>query len=326
MFKSSFANGLLNNTPDNIAEYLVSWDKLSVFTQIYNKTKNFFAKIFSTDEVLEENKIKNNEAKEFFEKKAIYLLNHSSNREFDFYLHSILFIRICKSFGILIKEKITSIRELDDIFFLLEEKAVYFQKKQNKKKKPQIFEGNNFTELRKYFLDLMVFEFKNLSKDKQEKILADIVEKLNKLNESELAEFKKKMNIDSISKQTINSILLTGGVYSTIFGTVGLVGFPAYIFLTTFISSLASFVGIALPFGVYKGATVALAFLSSWYAPLLLLVGAIFIGDKQNKKIDKAYSTISMVTVSFQSYKDLSNQKAKDFISSINNKLNLFNE
>lgn len=69
MFKSSFANGLLNNTTENIAEYLVSWDKLGIFTQLYKKLGNFIEGFFSSEE-----EIKKNEVKELFlEKKKIFI-------------------------------------------------------------------------------------------------------------------------------------------------------------------------------------------------------------------------------------------------------------
>ena len=50
-------------------------------------------------------------------------------------------------------------------------------------------------------------------------------------------------------------------VYSMFAGAVGIVGFPAYIFLTSFIGGISSIIGITLPFGVYTGATSAMAFL-----------------------------------------------------------------
>lgn len=309
MFKSSFANGLLNNTTENIAEYLVSWDKLGIFTQLYKKLGNFIEGFFSSEE-----EIKKNEVKEFFLEKKRYLSISTQK----YYLHAYLFLKLCKSFEISVSSKVTSLRELEDILLSLENKCVNFQKELNKEEKMKKFKGNSFSDLRKHYLEFMISEFKKLSKDKQEKILEDVVKKLNSLSENELNNFKKKMNIEKISKESINNIILTGGVYSAIAGTVGLVGFPAYIFLTSFLSGVASLIGVGLPFGVYKAATVSLAFLTSWFAPILLVGGLLFFGNKKNDKINKTYATITMVTASFQSIEDLNNDDAKYFIESIN--------
>lgn len=314
MFKSSFANGLLNNTTENIAEYLVSWDRLGIFTQLYNKVGNFIEGFFSSEE-----EIKKNEVKEFFREKQKYLSLSTKK----YYLHAYLFIKICETFEITLTNNITSLRELDDILISLENKCVNFQKELNKDAKMKKFKGNSFSDLRKHYLDFMISEFKKLSKDKQEKILEDVVQKLNSLSEDELNNFKKKMNIDKISKESINNIILTGGVYSAIAGTVGLVGFPAYIFLVSFIKGVASLIGVgALPFGVYKAATVSLSFLTAWFAPIFLVGGLIFFGNKQNEKLDKIYSSITMVTISFQSIRDLKDDDIKHFIESINHNIN----
>lgn len=321
MFKSSFANGLLNNSDENIAEYLVSWDRIGVFTQLYNKVGDFIQGFFNSEE-----EIRKDEAKKFLRQKKVYLSISSSKSYLHghlFYLHGLLFLRICESFDMAVTAKITSLRELDDILLSLENKCVNFQKELNKDAKMKKFKGNSFSDLRKHYLDFMISEFKKLSKDKQEKILEDVVQKLNSLSEDELNNFKKKMNIDKISKRSINNIILTGGVYSAIAGTVGLVGFPAYIFLVSFIKGVASLIGVGtLPFGVYKAATVSLSFLTAWFAPIFLVGGLIFFGNKQNEKMDKIYSSITMVTTSFQSIRDLKDDDIKHFIESINRKIN----
>ena len=52
------------------------------------------------------------------------------------------------------------------------------------------FYGNSFYELRIYFLDVMVEQFKGLENEKQEKILRDMVDKLHTLSAEELENFK----------------------------------------------------------------------------------------------------------------------------------------
>ena len=94
------------------------------------------------------------------------------------------------------------------------------------------------------------------------------------------------MNINDITNESVKKILLGGGMYSMFAGTVGLVGFPAYIFLTSFIGGISSFIGISLPFGVYTGATSMMAFLSSGFGQLYLQ-GVCFLGTNIQINLEK---------------------------------------
>ena len=112
---------------------------------------------------------------------------------------------------------------------------------------------------------MMVDQFKKMDKNKQGKILEEMVQKLNSLSPDDLKNFKDKMNINNITNESIKKILLGGGVYSMFAGAVGIVGFPAYIFLTSFIGGISSIIGITLPFGVYTGAASTMKFLDGFY-------------------------------------------------------------
>ena len=89
---------------------------------------------------------------------------------------------------------------------------------------------------------------------------------------------------------------------------------PAYLFLTSFIGGISSIIGITLPFGVYTGATSVMAFLSSWFLPLIL-AGGWFFSNKYTKKLRKVFAVASMVSISFQSYKDADSSKINMFLS-----------
>ena len=130
---------------------------------------------------------------------------------------------------------------------LLEKKAVLFQKELSREEdKMKDFEGKDFVDLRKYFLEIMVDQFKEMDNEKQKKILEEMVKKLNSLSPEELNEFKNKMNISDITDESVKKILLGGGIYSMFAGAVGIIGFPAYIFLTSFIGGISSIIGITL--------------------------------------------------------------------------------
>ena len=90
----------------------------------------------------------------------------------------------------------------------------------------------------------------------------------------------------------------------------------AYLFLTSFIGGISSIIGITLPFGVYTGATSVMAFLSSWFLPIILA------GMFYNKytKIKKSFYRL-MVSISFQAYKDLDLNTAKNFVEEYNKDL-----
>ena len=103
-------------------------------------------------------------------------------------------------------------------------------------------------------------------------------------------------------------------------GAVGVVGFPAYLFLTSFIGGISSIIGITLPFGVYTGATSVMAFLSSWFLPIVL-AGGWFFSNKYTKKLRKVFAVASMVSISFQAYKDLNLNTAKNFVEEYNKDL-----
>ena len=303
MIRSSFLKGLLNNEEKNIAEYLATWDDLNVFFKTINKSWDFVSQIWKSDrEINEENK------NAFNEKVRDYL---NSNSRYGLYSH--LYNNFSDVFDIE-SGKISSQKELDENFLELENKAVLFQKEISKEEDNiKNFDGKNFIDLRKYFLEIMVDKFKEMNNEEQKKILEEMVEKLNSLSSEDLKKFKDKMNISDITNESIRKILLGGGVYSMFAGAVGVVGFPAYIFLTSFIGGISSIIGITLPFGVYTGATSVMAFLSAWFWPIIIAGGWLF-SRPYTAKLRKIFAVASMVSISFQSYNDVDVETVNDFI------------
>ncbi len=310
MQKSSFIIGLLNSEDKNLAEYLATWDDLSVFFKTIDKSWDFVSQLWKSDREIERDN-----ANAIQEKIDGYL---SSNTRLG--LQALLFKNFQEVFEI-DEEIILSQRQLDDISYDLEIKALQFQKEfSSEEDKLKTFTGNTFVDLRKYFLETMVEQFKDLDNSKQKKVLKDMVNKLNNLSPDELKEFKDKMNIDEVTNDSVKKILLGGGIYSMFAGAIGVVGFPAYLFLTSFIGGISSIIGITLPFGVYTGATSVMAFLSSWFLPIIL-AGGWFFSNKYTKKLRKVFAVASMVSISFQAYKDLDLNTAKNFIEEYNKDL-----
>ena len=310
MQKSSFIIGLLNSEDKNLAEYLATWDDLNVFFKTIDKSWDFVSQLWKSDREIERDN-----ANAIQEKIDGYL---SSNTRLG--LQALLFKNFQEVFEI-DEEIILSQRQLDDISYDLEIKALQFQKEfSSEEDKLKTFTGNTFVDLRKYFLETMVEQFKDLDNSKQKKVLEDMVNKLNNLSSDELKEFKDKMNIDEVTNDSLKKILLGGGIYSMFAGAVGVVGFPAYLFLTSFIGGISSIIGITLPFGVYTGATSVMAFLSSWFLPIIL-AGGWFFSNKYTKKLRKVFAVASMVSISFQAYKDLDLNTANDFVEKYNKDL-----
>ena len=310
MQKSSFIIGLLNSEDKNLAEYLATWDDLNVFFKTIDKSWDFVSQLWKSDREIERDN-----ANAIQEKIDGYL---SSNTRLG--LQALVFKNFQEIFDI-DEEIILSQRQLDDISYDLEIKALQFQKEfSSEEDKLKTFTGNTFVDLRKYFLETMVEQFKNLDNSKQKKVLEDMVNKLNNLSSDELKEFKDKMNIDEVTNDSVKKILLGGGIYSMFAGAVGVVGFPAYLFLTSFIGGISSIIGITLPFGVYTGATSVMAFLSSWFLPIIL-AGGWFFSNKYTKKLRKVFAVASMVSISFQAYKDLDLNTAKNFVEEYNKDL-----
>ena len=309
MNKSSTLKGLLNEQPKNIAEYLATWDDLNVFWKSLNQAWNLIAGLWSTKNELEQ------EDKEAYIKTVNVYMKEKNISKFS--LHTIFYSQLNDLFDVQCF-KVSSQKELDDYFLELEKKAISFQReftKDEEKVKP--FYGHSFTDLRKYFLEIMVDQFKSFENEQQEKILKDMVNKLHSLSAEELQNFKEKMNINEVTNDSVRKILLGTGIYSMFAGTVGIVGFPAYIFLTSFIGGISSFIGITLPFGVYTAATSTMAFLTAWFAPILL-IGGIFFERKYTSKLRKIFAVGTMVSISFQSYKDTSLEDSNDFIETFN--------
>ena len=310
MQKSSFIIGLLNSEDKNIAEYLATWDDLNVFFKTLDKSWDFVSQLWKSDREIEKDNV------------------NSFQEKIDGYLYSntrlglqVLLLKNFQEVFEIDEEKILSQRQLDDISYDLEIKALQFQKEFSiEEDKLKTFTGNTFVDLRKYFLETMVEQFKDLDNSKQKKVLEDMVNKLNNLSSDELKEFKDKMNIDEVTNDSVKKILLGGGIYSMFAGAVGVVGFPAYLFLTSFIGGISSIIGITLPFGVYTGATSVMAFLSSWFLPIIL-AGGWFFSDKYTKKLRKVFAVASMVSISFQAYKDLDLNTANDFVEKYNKDL-----
>ena len=310
MQKSSFIIGLLNSEDKNLAKYLATWDDLNVFFKTIDKSWDFVSQLWKSDREIERDN-----ANAIQKKIDGYL---SSNTRLG--LQALVFKNFQEVFDI-DEEIILSQRQLDDISYDLEIKALQFQKEfSSEEDKLKTFTGNTFVDLRKYFLETMVEQFKNLDNSKQKKVLEDMVNKLNNLSSDELKEFKDKMNIDEVTNDSVKKILLGGGIYSMFAGAVGVVGFPAYLFLTSFIGGISSIIGITLPFGVYTGATSVMAFLSSWFLPIIL-AGGWFFSNKYTKKLRKVFAVASMVSISFQAYKDLNLNTAKNFVEEYNKDL-----
>ncbi len=303
MNKSSFLTGLLNNEKKNIAEYLATWDDLNVFFKTLDNAWDFVAQVWKSDtETNAENEMA-------FRKKVNNYLNTRSK----YGLHVSLYGRFTDIFDIE-HGKISSQKELDDYCIELEKKVTLFQRELSREEdKMKDFNGDSFVDLRKYFLEIMIDQFKEMDNEKQKKILEEMVKKLNSLSPEELNEFKNKMNISDITDESVKKILLGGGIYSMFAGAVGIIGFPAYIFLTSFIGGISSIIGITLPFGVYTGATSIMAFLSSWFLPIVI-AGGWFFSDKYTTKLRKIFTVASMVSISFQSYKDTSLESVNEFI------------
>lgn len=310
MQKSSFIVGLLNSEEKNIAEYLTTWDDLNIFSKTLDKSWDFVSQLWRSD-----GEIERDNQKAFQKKIDEYLFANTKIS-----LQKLLFKRFNEVFEIK-EDRILSQRQLDDISYELEIKALNFQKKfSNEEDKLKTFTGNTFVDLRKYFLETMVEQFKDLDSSKQQQVLENMVNKLNDLSPQELKEFKDKMNIDEVTNESVKKILLGSGIYSMFAGAVGVVGFPAYLFLTSFIGGISSLIGITLPFGFYTGATSVMAFLSSWFLPLLLAGGFLF-SRKYTKKLRKVFAVASMVSISFQAYKDLDLNTVKNFIDKYNKDL-----
>ena len=315
MNKSSFLRGLLNNEERNIAEYLATWDDLNVFFKTINKSWDFVSNIWRSEkEINEENK------NSFNENVESYLRSNSRHN-----LYANLYANFLDIFDLetLTLTEISSQKELDENFIELENKAVLFQKEISEEEDDiKNFEGKNFIDLRKYFLEIMVDKFKEMNNDEQKKILEEMVQKLNSLSAEELKNFKDKMNINDITNESVKKIVLGGGIYSMFAGAVGIIGFPAYIFLTSFIGGISSIIGITLPFGVYTASTSVMAFLSAWFWPIIL-AGGWFFSDKYTTKLRKIFAVASMVSISFQSYNDVDMETVNDFIKVYNVRYNL---
>ena len=312
MNKSSFLNGLINDKPKNISEYLASWDDLNILFKSIGKTWDFVSSLWTSESEMQED-----QKKSYIGSVNEYLEGDLNKSKFD--LHVLLYERFADIFDIE-HGLISSQKELDDYLLQLENKAILFQKEiSHEEDKMKDFNGDSFVDLRKYFLEIMVDQFKDLENTKQQKILEEMVSKLNSLSLEELNQFKEKMNINDITNESVRKILLGGGMYSMFAGTVGLVGFPAYIFLTSFIGGVSSFIGVTLPFGVYTGATSMMAFLSAWFWPIVL-AGGLFFSNKYTNKLRKIFTVASMVSISFQSYKDTSIESVNEFIETYNHK------
>ena len=315
MNKSSFLTGLLNTEKKNIAEYLATWDDLNVFFKTLDNAWDFVSQVWQSET---ETNLENETA---FRKKVDDYLNTRSK----YGLHVSLYRRFIDIFDIE-HGKISSQKELDDYCIELEKKAVEFQEElSSEEDKMKDFDGENFVDLRKYFLEIMVDQFKEMDNEKQKKILEEMVKKLNTLSPEELNEFKNKMNISDITDESVKKILLGGGIYSMFAGAVGIIGFPAYIFLTSFIGGISSIIGITLPFGVYTGATSIMAFLSSWFLPIVI-AGGWFFSNKYTTKLRKIFTVASMVSISFQSYKDTSLESVNEFIDAHTIKSDILDE
>ena len=288
---------------------------MNVFFKIINKSWDFVSNIWRSEkEINEENK------NSFNENVESYLRSNSRHN-----LYANLYANFLDIFDLetLTLTEISSQKELDENFIELENKAVLFQKEISEEEDDiKNFEGKNFIDLRKYFLEIMVDKFKEMNNDEQKKILEEMVQKLNSLSAEELKNFKDKMNINDITNESVKKIVLGGGIYSMFAGAVGIIGFPAYIFLTSFIGGISSIIGITLPFGVYTASTSVMAFLSAWFWPIIL-AGGWFFSDKYTTKLRKIFAVASMVSISFQSYNDVDMETVNDFIKVYNVRYNL---
>ena len=175
MNKSSFLSGLINNKQKNIAEYLTGWDDLNILFKSMGKTWGFISGIWTS-----KSERKHHQTKSYIDKVNGYL--DKTVNESKFNLHVILYKRFADIFDIE-HGAISSQKELDDHFIDLESKIIDFQKEiSHEEDKMKNFNGNTFADLRKYFLEIMIDQFKDLENTKQQKILEEMVNKLNSLS------------------------------------------------------------------------------------------------------------------------------------------------
>ena len=67
-----------------------------------------------------------------------------------------------------------------------------------------------------------------------------------------------------------------------------------------------------------------MAFLSAWFFPIVL-AGGWFFSNKYTNKLRKIFTVASMVSISFQSYKDTSLESVNEFIETHNKELDMEN-
>lgn len=129
-------------------------------------------------------------------------------------------------------------------------------------------------------------KFRELDEKDSLAFLHQIEAFLNEMPTQKQAEFKKKLNIDDITNETLRQALLTQGSVVVLSIIVEIAGFAAYTTLTSAIAATMALLGVTLPFGVYTFATSLLSIIVNplFLIPLVLGGGGLLL-SRQNKNL-----------------------------------------
>ena len=148
--------------------------------------------------------------------------------------------------------------------------------------------------------ETLIDNFSKLSKEEQDRTLDDILEEIIDLPQEQKEAFRSSLQIDEITRDSLRKAILAGGASVGLTSYVSVAGFGAYIFLTKTIATVAGFVGLTLPFGVYTSATSLLAVLSSPLTMMLFLAGGgFFLEQRTAHKLQKEFLKSLMAQVFF---------------------------
>jgi len=323
---NKFLNGLLLTKKEILAEELAllnSTSFLKGLTKLFNKYRNkmkpdryekikensFFENIFNMGKQvvgIDELNAKN----DLEENKKVFMKNYSEEK-------LIFEILIIISKKLKIKYKKRNMQTINDLEEICDE--IVFETLKLVKKKVKEFEGNNLDDLKNYVIKKLIVEFEKINEmddEKQDEIISKLEKNIKEMPDDFKKELKDKLEIDKINSSNLKKVIGSGTFAVALSSLVSIVGFPAYLFLTSSIASIAGVLGLTLPFGIYTGATSTLSIIAS---PLFFLPFVVIFGYLSNKKGKVKINTFLIPLIIFMNHSfnftstdiDIKDRKAK---------------
>ncbi|MCK5110213.1 MAG: leucine-rich repeat domain-containing protein [Arcobacteraceae bacterium] len=269
--RSKFISGLYSADNEILANFIAMWDKSTISNIIKYKGFDLYDKII--------NKKNNDEFAQILENKKIELKEVDTNE-----LRTMMIMQLASYFEIKLP-KTLNMYSLEQIGIKIENCSIEALRKSDK-----AFNETSLDQMISYIFQKLFDELSTKfndkdNEDKKEKIAKNIFETISKMPDEQQQKLKDELNVNELSEDIVMKAIATGTFGAAFATTISIAGFSAYTFATSALASMASLIGVTVPFSGYIGLTSAIAVLAN---PFFLISVMGFLLYVLNKRSDES--------------------------------------